>query len=183
MRQDPVVVHEHNTITLDQILLSDSDIRIIDIERVFKTANYKYYKSHEVLGLEISFDFSKATNKRLYTHYFLISICDLIKENSGFRLILYRNTINMEKNFIDKLVKKVKTIFGFDIVECNMVFDDFVEGLIKDSGELVQKVEQIINSDKKPKTFKHIKKYLTKNGLTYLDDTFFEDIRNRMMIM
>ena len=112
-----------------------------------------------------------------------MSICGSIKENSGSKLVFFRNTVNMEKNFIDKLVKKVKTIFGLDIIECDMKFDDFVAGLVKDSGELVQKVEQIINSDKKPKTFKHIKRYFEKNGLTYLDDVFFDDIRNRMMIM
>lgn len=177
------VVYEHNVIQLDQVLLSDSNIRIIDIDRIFKDSNYRYYENHERLGLDISFDFSKSNNKRLYTHYFLMSICDSIKDNSGFKLVFFRNTINMEKNFIDKLVKKVKTIFGLDIIECNMNFDDFVAGLVKDSGELVQKIEQIINSDKKPKTFKHIKRYFEKNGLTYLDDVFFEDIRNKMMIM
>lgn len=177
------VVYESNVIYLDQILLTDSNIRIIDINRVIGYSNYKYYQETQKLGLGLNFDFSKPNNKRLYTHCFLMSICDLIQENVGFRLVLFRNTINMEKNFIDKLVKKTKKIFGFDIIECDMKFDDFVAGLIKDSGELVQKVEQIINSDKKPKTFKHIKRYFTQNGLTHLDDVFFQDIRNKMMIM
>jgi len=177
------VVYESNVIYLDQILLTVPNIRIIDINRVFGYANYKFYQETQKLGLGLNFDFSKPNNKRLYTHCFLISICDLIGENSGFRVVLFRNTINMEKNFIDKLVKKTKTIFGFDIVECDMSFDDFAAGLVKDSGELVQKIEQIINFDKKPKTFKHIKRYFAQNGLTYLDDVFFEDIRNKMMIM
>lgn len=177
------VLHEHNTINLYQVLLTDSNIRIIDIDKVFQNTNINYYDSHVEVGLDLSFDFSKTNNKRLYTHYFLMEVCESVKTNSEAKLVFYRNTINMEKNFIDKLVKKTKTIFGLDIIECDMTFDNYVVSLIKNSASSVQMIDSITNTDKRPKTFKHIKKYLHQNGLTYLDDVFFNDLRNKMILM
>ena len=112
-----------------------------------------------------------------------MEVCENIKNNLETKLVFYRNTINMEKNFIDKLVKKTKIIFGLDIIEFDMTFDDYVTSLIKNSANSVQIIDTIINTEKKPKTFKHIKKYLNQNGLTYLDDVFFNDFKNKMILM
>lgn len=177
------VLQEQNNIHLYQVLLTESNIRIIDIDKVFRDTNIKYYNNHEELGLDVSFDFYKTNNKRLYTHYFLMEVCENIKNNLETKLVFYRNTINMEKNFIDKLVKKTKIIFGLDIIEFDMTFDDYVTSLIKNSANSVQIIDTIINTEKKPKTFKHIKKYLNQNGLTYLDDVFFNDFKNKMILM
>lgn len=177
------VLHEKNDIHLYQVLLTESNIRIIDFDKVMSVTNINYYNHYTNYGLDINFDFSKSNNKKLYTHYFLTEICKKIKDSFDAKLVFYRNTINMEKNFIDKLVKKTKTIFGLDIIECDMTFDDYVTSLIRNSANSVQLIEKIMNSDKKPKTFKHIKKYLYMNGLTYLDDVFFNDLRNKMILM
>jgi hypothetical protein len=177
------VLYEHNNINLYQVLLKEKNIRIINIDKVFKNTNLKYYNNFEKFGLNLSFDFSLINNRRLYTHHYLMEICDLIKINSDTKLLFYRNTINMEKNFIDKLIKKTKTIFGLDIIECDMTFDNYVASLVKNSGNSVQIIDKILYTDKKPKTFKHIKKYLHQNGLTYLDNVFFNDSRNKMILM
>lgn len=177
------VLHEKNNIHLYQVLLTESNIRIIDIDKVFRNTNINYYNTHEDIGLDVSFDFSKTNNKRLYTHYFLMEVCKSFENNSDAKLVFYRNIINMEKNFIDKLVKKTKIIFGLNIIECNMTFDNYVASLVKSSANSVQIIDTIIYTETKPKTFKHIKKYLHQNGLTYLDDVFFNDLRNKMLLM
>jgi len=40
-----------------------------------------------------------------------------------------------------------------------------------------------VDCDCKPKNMKHIKKYLEKEGLSQLGDTYFKDIANKMLIM
>lgn len=177
------VLHEQNDIHLTQVLLIESNIRIVDINKIFRNTNINYYNAHDDIGLNISFDFSKTNNKRLYTHYYLMEVCENMKNNLDARLVLYRNTINMEKNFIDKLVKKTKTIFGVLIIECDMTFDNYIASLIKNSASSVQTIDTITTTETKPKTFKHIKKYLHQNGLTYLDDVFFNDLRNKLLLM
>ena len=56
------VLQEQNNIHLYQVLLTESNIRIIDIDKVFRDTNIKYYNNHEELGLDVSFDFYKTNN-------------------------------------------------------------------------------------------------------------------------
>jgi ligand-binding SRPBCC domain-containing protein len=81
------------------------------------------------------------------------------------------------------MIKKVKKIFGIRIWESPYSLNTFLEKLKNNDVDIKDPFEVWIHSDNKPKSFKHIKKYLDKEGFTSLAEIHFTDIANKMAIL
>jgi len=76
----------------------------------------------------------------------------------------------------------MKKIFGFKFYEGIWTHSEFLK-VIKGNTTTVDAFELFVQEESKPKTFKHIKKYLEKEGYKALTDTYFKDIANKMLIV
>lgn len=152
---------------------------IIDIDEIFCETNSNFAILLENLGLTTTFDFSKRNNQKLYTHEFIKTFTDFLKYNR-VDCIFFSNTLTKDK-FRNQLLRKIKRIFKINIVEKNFDFEhlDFLLRIC--NAEIVSEFEMAFTNRKTP-SFRKISKYLEKEGLTFLNEKYFQEIANKMAI-
>lgn len=150
-----------------------------DLETVFKKTNVDFYKYITEIGMDL--DLSKKDQQKIYLHHFIVNICRVIQVNND-TTIFHINKFNMCDIHV-KMIKKIKQIFGFKIWESPYSLPEFLVRLKNRHGDVVDQFEMFLLKESKPKTFKHIKKYLGKEGFTFLSDVYFQDLSNKMSVL
>lgn len=154
--------------------------KIIDIDEVFKETNENFAMLLENLGLTATFDFSKRNNQKLYTHEFIKTFTEFLKYTRQ-DFVLFSNTLTKDK-FRNQLLKKVRRIFKINIIEKNFDFEK-LEYLLKIwNAEMISELEMAFQNRKTP-SFRKISKYLEKEGLTFLNEQYFQEVINKMTIL
>jgi hypothetical protein len=164
------------------IIFESKNKEIIDIDQIFKDTNRNFAKLLDELGLKVDFDFKKSDNKKLYTHEFIKTFMEYIKNRSRTEKILIYSNMLSKDDFRNRLVKKLKTIFGFNLMESYEDMNIFYENIEKQDCLTMTSLDIFLNETRKCKSFKSIKKYFEKNGLTYLNDTYFKDFTNKLCL-
>ena len=169
--------------TYESIIFEDEEVMFTDIDVLFAIANRNFARLLIDMGLDVTFDFISTYNKKLYTHSFLQTTCDYINElYSSYKVAFYSNNLTKDP-FKLRLIKKLRRIFGFKILEDVLSFPTVIFKLESNSCEWTPRVDVFLMSDTKPKTFKHIKNYLHKTGLTYLQDVYFQQVANKLSLI
>lgn len=152
---------------------------IIDIDEVFKDANVNFAILLENLGLTTTFDFSKRNNKKLYTHEFIKTLTEFLKYiRQDF--IFFSNTLTKDK-FRNQILSKSRRIFKINIIEKNFDMDHLEYLLGIRNAEIISEFELAFQNRKTP-SFRKISKYLEKEGLTFLNEQYFQEVVNKMAI-
>ena len=152
---------------------------IIDIDEVFKDANVNFAILLENLGLTTTFDFSKRNNKKLYTHEFIKTLTEFLKYiRQDF--IFFSNTLTKDK-FRNQILSKSRRIFKINIIEKNFDMDHLEYLLGIRNAEIISEFESAFQNRKTP-SFRKISKYLEKEGLTFLNEQYFQEVVNKMAI-
>jgi hypothetical protein len=156
------------------------DKQIIDIDEVFKETNENFAILLENLGLTATFDFSKRNNQKLYTHEFIKTFTEFLKY-TRIDFVFFSNTLTKDK-FRNQLLKKVRRIFKINIIEKNYDFEK-LEYLLKIlNAEVISEFESAFQNKQTP-SFRKISKYLEKEGLTFLNEQYFQEVTNKMTIL
>lgn len=164
------------------VIFKSYNREILDIDTIFKQTNQNFTKLLDDLGLIVDFDFKKTNNKKLYTHEFIKTFMEYIKNRSRTeKLLIYSNTLTKD-DFRNKLVKKLKAIFGFNVMESVEDMSVFYKKIKNQDCLTMTSLDMFLNQNKKCKSFKSISKYFEKNGLTYLNDTYFKDFTNKLCL-
>ena len=154
--------------------------KIIDVDEVFKETNENFAMLLENLGLTATFDFSKRNNQKLYTHEFIKTFTEFLKYTQQ-DFVFFSNTLTKDK-FRNQLLKKVRRIFKINIIEKNFDFEK-LEYLLKIwNAEVISEFESAFQNRKTP-SFRKISKYLEKEGLTFLNEQYFQEVINKMTIL
>ena len=153
---------------------------IIDIDDIFRDTNEDFAILLETLGLTATFDFSKRNNKKLYTHQFIRTFTEFLKDNTDRDFVFFSNTLTKD-NFRNQLLAKIRRIFKIRIVEKNFSFEHLEQSFQMRKAEVVSEFEMAFQNRKTP-SFKKISKYLEKEGLTFLDEQYFQEVINKMII-
>lgn len=165
-----------------KIIFHDDRIIFVDIDTLFRKTNIYFAKILKGLFMDVTFDFSVKYNRTIYKHAFLNMICeDISSQELNYRLYFYSNNLTKDK-FRNSLIKKMKTIFGFKVLEDVMDFSEIIEKFESNDCELIPRLELFFLKETKPKTFKHIKRYLEKEGLKDMGD-YFKDVSSKLLIM
>jgi len=159
--------------------ISFKNKRIIDIDEIFKDTNNNFTMLLENLGLTVNFDFSKRNNKKLYTHEFIKTFTEFLKYNQQ-DFIFFSNLLTKDK-FRNQLLGKVRRIFKINIIEKNFGMEN-LEYLLKIwNAEIISEFESAFQN-RKPPSFRKISKYLEKEGLIFLNEQYFQEVVNKMII-
>lgn len=154
--------------------------QIIDIDEVFKETNDNFAILLENLGLTTTFDFSKRNNQKLYTHEFIKTFTEFLKY-TRIDFVFFSNTLTKDK-FRNQLLKKVRRIFKINIIEKNYDFEKLGYFLKIWNAEVISELEMAFESRQTP-SFRKISKYLEKEGLTFLNEQYFQEVTNKMTIL
>jgi len=162
-------------------LFQKYNIYIQDLDIFFQQTNKMYYGYISSMGLEVNLE--KKDHQKIYFHYFLVNICEFLKDNPhNCKIIYYSNNWMRLHKFHKTIIKKIQTIFGIKVWEDEWHINVFLD-FLKSNSLKIDEFETFIRSETKPKTFKHIKKYLEKEGFKALTDTYFKDIVNKMTVL
>jgi hypothetical protein len=160
-------------------IISFKNKRIIDIDEIFKETNDNFAMLLENLGLTVNFDFSKRNNKKLYTHEFIKTFTEFLKYNQQ-DFIFFSNLLTKDK-FRNQLLSKIRRIFKINIIEKNFGMEN-LEYLLKIwNAEIISEFESAFQN-RKPPSFRKISKYLEKEGLIFLNEQYFQEVVNKMII-
>jgi hypothetical protein len=176
----------HYEITTEEnytkVIFHDDRVIFTDIDTLFRETNIFFAKILKGMYIDVTFDFSQKYNRTIYKHAFLKTICEHIESQKlNYKLYFYSNNLTKDK-FRNSLLKKLKTIFGFKILEDVIDFSEIVEKIETNDAEFVTNLELFLIKDTKPKTYKHIKKYLDKEGLKDMGNHFM-DVSNKILII
>lgn len=166
-------------------MLNDSEkhfyknTRIIDVDEIFRETNTNFAILLENLGLSATFDFSKRNNKKLYTHEFIKTFTEFLKYNRQ-DCLFFSNTLTKDK-FRNQLLSKIRRIFKINIIEKNFDMDHLRYLLKISNAEIVSEFDSALYNKKIP-SFRKISKYLEKEGLTFLNEQYFQEVVNKMVI-
>lgn len=154
--------------------------QIIDIDEVFKETNDNFAILLENLGLTTTFDFSKRNNQKLYTHEFIKTFTEFLKY-TRIDFVFFSNTLTKDK-FRNQLLKKIRRIFKINIIEKNYDFEKLEYFLKIWNAEVISELEMAFENRQTP-SFRKISKYLEKEGLTFLNEQYFQEVTNKMTIL
>ena len=178
-----MIVHFEQERSLQKLIFPESfNDELLDIDHLFKLTNKKFVTLLKDLKLEADFDFTNRDNKKLYTHTFIHTVMEYLKNrDESTKLYFYSNTLTKDL-FRNQLIRKVKTIFGFTIHQGLLSLDELCEQLQIGNSQHCSEIKVLFAEDRKPKSFKHIKTHMDKMGLTFLSDQYFKDINNKLQI-
>lgn len=151
-----------------------------NLNNTFKKVNDCFYSLITEMGLEI--DLSKKDQQKIYTHYFIKTLCDELDISNNKKIIYYINLIDI-CSIHKKIIKKIVKIFGFRIYTHYYSLEQFLSKLKSNDCEIVDDFDTFLNKQSKPSSFRKIKRHLDKEGMTYLSDSYFQEIANKIAIM
>jgi hypothetical protein len=158
----------------------ECDDLVIDVDTVFMETNRNFTLLLDRMGLSIDFDFSNRNNKRLYTHEFIKTFCELLKLKTHLNIVFFSNNLTKDK-FRNQLLSKIERIFKVKIWKENYDYDEFCRRVRIKDAKILSGLE-LAFQPRKPPSFKKISKYLEKEGLTFLNETYFQNVVNKMVI-
>ena len=163
------------------VLFHDTKKELIDIDHLFRITNRSFAKIIGELNLPLTFDFSKTDNKKIYMHAFILALSEFLRERErDYTPYFYSNTLTKD-SFRNGIIKRIKSLFGFLIWEDVKELKDFSE-LVKENDCNCYAFSIFLQSFKKAKSFKQMKKYAEKQGLTFLGDVYLQDLSNKMQM-
>jgi hypothetical protein len=191
---------------INHILCDDFSLRIINLEDIvhnkviplFLNECYDYC-------IEVS-DYTHITSdmRRILQHTLIFEMCDyILKHNSGYKNVLYFHKSSLDIDIpdvicnelsvkiVDLIAREVRTaqkVLPLVIhTASNSGFNRFYEGLNEDSGYLKSKLSEIyqkvLNNSTGKFTFEKCKKIYNKNGLIFLSNEYFNNIKTKMALV
>lgn len=133
--------------------------------------------------------------KRIFNHYIITYICDLIVHEtiSGY-ILFYINTAVVKKSeinnylvdisandYISNIFKSMQTLLGINYIISDVKFDTFINDIEKQEGDSIELL--LLNNSKKPKNLIQIKKYMSDNGLSQLLTNFENDLTYKRVLI
>lgn len=160
----------------------NSHKELVDIDFIFRQTNTNFSKLLIDMEIVPTFDFSVSNNKRLYTHEFLKTFMEYLKNrNSSDTLYLFSNSLTKDK-FRNSLIKKIQKTFGFLVWEDVQDLESFSRKIeIRDCNTIFG-LETLFLTERRLKNFKSIRRHLEASGLTFLNDVYFQELQNKLQL-
>jgi hypothetical protein len=156
--------------------------KIFEIDSIFEKTDEMYVVLLDELNLPRSFNFKNRDLKRLYTNEFIKCIVELLKSQTfSGEIFMYANLTTLIP-LKATLIRQLKTLFGIRVLEIDYSLEQFYENLKTGDCAAITAIELLFAMERKPKSFKGIKKYLTKHGYVFLNDVYFKEFTNKLAI-
>jgi|694.fasta_scaffold00065_33 hypothetical protein len=170
-----------NNLTVSLIFEKENK-EMVDIDYIFKKTNDNFCVYLNNLSLPINFDFRNRDNKKIYMNEFIKTFTHYVKFRENKEKLYFYSNILTKDDFRNKLVLKLKTLFGITILEDYKSLENISTLMEIGCCDTVTKIINFLNQERKVKSFKQIKKYLEKNGFVYLNDVYFNDFSNKLRL-
>lgn len=157
--------------------------KFIDLNNIFEISHKQFIKY--IFDNNIK---DKITTKKIFYHTYILNICNtIIANNNTYTPILIFNStcVNLTDTEIKLYYKFIKMFPVISINHC-IKFSEFVE-LISCEGYNTEIINQIYsckeNISRNKFYFSKIHKFCKRYELTFLDKTFFGNIKNKILLV
>jgi len=182
-----LVLHQHNLQVFNYNYIFKNDI-----ERKFIDDLYSY-KLTEVK--------KSSTARKLFVHHNIYSVCEFILKSTkkGKQVVFFddNNLIDGEilqyidedclKGYLKHVYLKFRTLLPLRVYWSNFSFNYFYNKVKEDAGigrETVFKIKSLVEGSCFDKfTFEKCKKFVKKEGLTFLDKTYFNSLKSKQLLL
>ena len=155
---------------------------ILDIDVVFRKTNKNFITILNDLFLPSDFNFKDKTNKKIYKHCFIETLMEeLINYSSWNRVILFSNNLSKD-DFRKSLVKKLKSIFGFQIIDLPIEFSQLIEKYTTNDSYIKPIIDVSLSTSSTMKSMKKIKKFFENNGLIALNEKYLDNPTHKIKL-
>jgi hypothetical protein len=152
---------------------------IIDIHKFVLSAEERVAQHCDVYNIECNF--AERTCKRLFYNFAVLEIYNFLKAAKE-RVIFYLNVNEINSNYLDLVLKLVK-VLPITTITHEIGIDVFADRIINMYSEEVSRAEKLLKTQRKTSTcINKFNNFLKKEGLIYLDSTFFRDITNKVLL-
>lgn len=164
-------------VSADRKSVNYNNTNIIDVEYIFQKTLI-YVNEHDIKNID---------SQKIFLNYFIIEVCEQLKKNSDIKYIMYLNdtlpSVNEDEKLIYiKLIEKSLRALSLPYIRASRNLDIFYKRLLaRYDDELISFEREVMNSAKKT-TSKRLMNFLTRNGLTYLHNTYFKNPSNKLIL-
>ena len=165
--------------------LPDSFFKIVNFTPILQ------FIHNQVIAKTSEFDselkHNNAQHKKYIFHYFIYHTCEILKKyNKKYKPVIFFDTTNelnvLYKSFLDVFSKKFPVL----VLQEHCTFGNFKKKLKCDGHreELCVVLTQKLNKNQsKSFYFNKLQYFCKKYDLTFLDKTYFEDMRNKLSLL
>ena len=165
--------------------LPDSFFNIINLTPVIRLIHDLCVE--KASDLKCDLNFKDSTHKKYIYHYFILNVCEILKlNNKKYRPVIYFDTSNeLNDKFLPVLLVFLKN-FPVLVIHDSITFNSFKNSL-RCSGEreelTVHLTSELFKLQSKKFYFSKLQYLCKKYELTFLDKTYFNDIRNKLSLL
>ena len=137
--------------------------------------------------LNCDLDFKNSTHKKYIYHYFILHTCEIIKIcNKKYKPVIYFDTSNTLNNTYLPIFRFFLKNFPVLTLQESETFNKFKKRLNCDRTKeelTIQLMHKLFKLQSKRFYFSKLQYYCNKYDLTFLDKTYFNDIRNKVSLL
>jgi hypothetical protein len=165
--------------------LPNSFFNIVNLTPVISFINDLCVK--KASDLKCDLNFKNSTHKKYIYHYFILNVCEVLKlNNKKYRPVIYFDISNeLNDKFLSVLLVFLKN-FPVLVIRDNITFNSFKNSL-RCQGEreelAVRLMNELFKLQSKRFYFSKLQYLCNKYKLTFLDKTYFNDVRNKLSLL
>lgn len=185
--QKELVLHQHNLQIFNYNYIFKNDI-----EKKFINDLYNY----KIVGSKID-----STTRKLFVHHNIHCVCEFVLKSlkKGKQVVYFddNNLIDGEileyidedhlKSYLRHVYLKFRTLLPLRVYWSSFSFEYFCSKLKDNSGigkETLFKIKSLVESSNFDKfTFEKCKKFVRKEGLVFLDKTYFNSLKSKQLLL
>lgn len=171
-----------SSIVDEAIIFKYDSCVILDIDPIFIETNKNFIKMFEILYLSVDFNFKDKNNKKIYKHCFIETMMEKFSNYNSYNKIIIHSNILTKDDFRQSLVKKLKTIFGLQLIETSFDFKDVVNLYQNSDSRIKPLIDISIQTQNEMKSLKKVKKFFEKNDLIHLNETYFNNPSKKLKL-
>ena len=172
-------------------------VSVIDFSSLYTTAIEKKFvadiKTYNLDSSKIAGDVS-----RLLKHHIIHGVCEAIKScSSSQKCIVYFCSLDLKStstydlfgsgiiSLIEKILEDIKNKLPIRVYTTKITFKYYTELKKQNKNKGIAITEELVlygNKEQNGYTFNKVKKYASRNGLTFLNQSYFNSITNKMLI-
>lgn len=189
---------------LDEVKLNRHNIYVINFDYLLKNViDFKILNDLSQYGLitDSYIELSSRDVQKAFYHHIILEICKkVLSLRCNERITLFVNNMELPElqllQFCDeealqslllRIFKKIKRILPVNIFFCDMIFDDFIDGITNREGEctdIIKNIQHLLDNKYYTKfNLDNLSSFVHKNELTYLKDNFFNHYSTKKLLI
>ena len=165
--------------------LPDSFFNIINFTPVINCINNKCIEKASELSSDLNF--KNSVHKKYIYHYFILYSCEVLKQyNKKYKPVIYFDMSNeLNKEFLPIFTFFLKNFPVLVIQNCNTI-NSYKKYLKCDGAReelIISLMRKLFKLQSKGFYFSKLQYVCKKYDLTFLDKTYFNDIRNKLSLL